>query len=235
MRGAVEWSYGLLNENEKSLFRRLSVFAGGFTFEAAEAVCGGFQIDFLDLLTSLVDKSLLLTKEQSAGGGEIRFRMLEVVREYAIEVFEANSEADEIRRRHFEYFLALGEKAEPQLLDIQSGEWFNRLEEEHDNFRTALDWSLERNPAQAARLAAVLRNFWIIRCHFTEGRKRILAVLERGGQEIPKAVRFKLFNGLGAFTRMQGDYATARKAYEQGLVEGTAANDLPQIAHSTEV
>jgi predicted ATPase/serine/threonine protein kinase len=230
MRGAVEWSYDLLSAHEKSLFCRLSVFAGGFTFEAAEAVCSGFEMDFLDLLTSLIDKSLLLTKAQS--GGETRFRMLEVVREYAFELFEASSETDEMRRRHFEYFLALGEKAEPRLLDIQSGEWFNRLEEEHDNFRTALDWSLERNQAQAARLAAVLRNFWIIRCHFTEGRKWILAVLERGGREIPKVVRFKLLNGLGAFTRMQGDYATARRAYEQGLVEGTAANDLPQIAHS---
>lgn len=232
MRGAVEWSYGLLSEPEKNLFRRLSVFAGGFTFEAAETVGGGFEMDFLDLLTSLVDKSLLLIKEQS-GGGETRFRMLEVVREYALELLEVSSEADEIRRRHLEYFLALGEKAEPQLLDLQGGEWLKRLEEDHENLRTALEWALERNPAQAAQLAAALRNFWAIRCHFTEGSKRILAVLERSSQQIPTRVRFKLFNGLGSFTRMQGDYATAQKAYEQGLAEGTAANDLPQIAHSS--
>jgi len=236
MRGAVEWSYGLLSEDEKELFRRLSVFAGGFTFEAAEAVCGGYeppeeQIDFLDLLTSLVDKSLLVTKEQFEGG-ETRFQMLEVVRDYTLESLKASNEEDTMRRRHADYFLALGEEAEPHLLATQSVDWLNRLEEEHDNLRTALEWALEYNPVKAAHLAAAMRNFWAVHNHFTEGRKWLQAALERGGLEIPVAVRFKLFNGLASLTLQQGDYATAQKVCEQSLVEGKAANDLRQIAYS---
>jgi predicted ATPase/serine/threonine protein kinase len=237
MRGAVEWSYGLLSEDEKKLFRRLSVFAGGFTFEAAEAVCGGYeppeeQIDFLDLLTSLVDKSLLVTKEQFEGG-ETRFQMLEVVRDYALESLKASNEEETMRRRHTDYFLALGEEAEPHLFgDAEGVEWLNRLEEEHENLRAALEWALESNPLKAAHLAAAMRNFWAIHSHFTEGRKCIQAALEGGGLEIPVAVRFKLFNGLSSLTLSQGDYAAAQKVCEQSLVEGKAANDLRQIAYS---
>ncbi len=236
MRDAVGWSYELLSEDEKGLFRQLSVFAGGFTFEAAETVYGGNeppkeQIDFLDLLTSMIDKSLLVTKEQSEGG-ETRFWMLEVVREYALELLEAGDEAEMIRRRHAEYCLAFGEEAESQLLGAQSVEWLNRLDEEHENLRAALEWALENSPIKAAHLAAAMRNFWVLHSHLTEGRQWLRAALERGALEIPGSVRFKLLNGLGAIVRMQGDYAAARKAYTQGLVEGKALSDLWQIAHS---
>jgi tetratricopeptide (TPR) repeat protein len=137
-----------------------------------------------------------------------------------------------MRRRHADYFLALGEEAEPHLLATQSVDWLNRLEEEHDNLRTALEWALEYNPVKAAHLAAAMRNFWAVHNHFTEGRKWLQAALERGGLEIPVAVRFKLFNGLASLTVTQGDYAAAQKACEQGLAEGKAANDLRQIAYS---
>ncbi len=235
VRGMVEWSYDLLTQDEKLLFRRLAVFAGGFSFEAAEAVCGGEpleeQVDFLDLLTSLVDKSLLVTKERS-GDGEPRFRMLRVVREYALESLEASDEAETMRRRHAEYFLAIGEEAEPHLQAVRGAEWLDRLTAEHENLRAALTWSLEKSPVEAARLAGAIRNFWAVRCHFTEGRKWLQAAIERGGPGIPGVVRFKILNGLGAQTRMQGDYAAARKVYEQGLSEGKTANDVRQIAHS---
>src|SRR5204863_9738631 len=126
MRGAVEWSYELLTEAEKRLFRQLAVFAGGFTLEAAEAICDGMStqgIEVLDLITSLVDKSLLVSRVQI--NRESRFRMLEVIREYAGEALEANGEAEEMRHRHAGYFLVLGE-AEPHLNSAKGAEWVNR-------------------------------------------------------------------------------------------------------------
>ncbi|MBA3694597.1 MAG: protein kinase, partial [Acidobacteria bacterium] len=198
MRGAVEWSYDLLTEEEKCLFRHLAVFAGGFTFEAAEAVAGchfsaagkeemiseqetleieQLTIDTFDGVTSLVDKSLLVSKEQA--NGETRFRMLEVVREYALELLETRGEAEAMRRSHAEYFLALGEEAEPHLQSAQSVEWLNRLEEEHDNLRAALQWSLDRDAAIAARLAAGIWRLWTFHSYLTEGRGWLEAALEQ--------------------------------------------------------
>jgi non-specific serine/threonine protein kinase len=236
MRGAVEWSYDLLDEDEKRLFRRLSVFAGGLTFEAAEAVCADYDSDkesleILDPLTSLVDKSLLISKEQA--DGEMRFRMLEVVREYALESLEKNDEAEAMRRRHADYFLRLGEEAEPHLQGEQAAKWLNRLEEEHDNLRDALGWSLENDAALAACLAAAIRNLWIFHGHLTEGRKWFEAAFERGSLAVSAAVRFKLLNGLGLAARSQGDNEAAWKAYEEGLAEGRAANDFRQIVISS--
>ena len=242
MRGAVKWSYELLSEDEKKLFRRLAVFAGGFTIESAEAVCADYElqmtndepsedrIEVLDLVASLVDKSLLAAKEQT--GGETRFRLLEVVREYALESLETSGEAEAMRRRHADYFLALGEASEPHLQGAESVEWLNRLEEEHDNLRAALANLLERDAIMAARLAAAIRSYWTHHNHLVEGRKSLKAALERGAAA-PAAVRFKMLNGLALAARLQGDYAAAREAYEQGLAEGKAAKDLQQITMSS--
>jgi len=252
MRGAVEWSYDLLTKEEKCLFRHLAVFVGGFTFEAAEAVAGcglpvagkeeirseqetteieQLTIDIFDGVISLVDKSLLVSKEQA--NGEIRFRMLEVVREYALELLETRGEAETMRRRHAGYFLALSEEAEPHLQAARAAEWLDRLEEEHDNIRAALQWSLERDVAMAARLAAVIRNLWIFHSHLMEGRRWLEAVLERGSLDVPATVLFKLLNGLSVTALYQGDYQTTRKIYGEILATGRAANDLQQIAVSS--
>ncbi len=251
MRGAVEWSYDLLTKEEKCLFRHLAVFAGGFTFEAAEAVAGcrlsvageeemisehetaeieQLTIDTFDGVTSLVDKSLLVSKEQA--NGETRFRMLEVVREYALELLEAGGEAEAMGRSHAEYFLALGEEAEPHLQAVQSEEWLNRLEEEHDNLRAALHWSLSRDTTMAALLAAGIWRLWIHHCYLTEGRGWLEATLEQSGNA-PAALRFKLLVGLGVTARSQGDYDTARNVFEEILETARAANDLQQIASSS--
>src|ERR1019366_8158839 len=151
MSGAIDWSYELLTEDENQLFRRLAVFVEGFTCEAAEAVVGGkgsvalkedaaekgttnvveSMIDVLDGTTSLADKSFLVAKPQSRG--DVRFRMLEVVREYALDRLEASGEAEEMRRHHAAYFLGFAEEAEPHLQGAQPAVWLNHLEEEHDN------------------------------------------------------------------------------------------------------
>jgi non-specific serine/threonine protein kinase len=240
MRGAIEWSYDLLTADEKRLFRRLGVFTGGFTLEAAETVAGGRwpvaveekishpATEVLDLVMSLADKSLLAQKERADGSA--RFRMLEVVREYALDALTLSGESEAARRNHAAYFLALGEEAEPHLQAGQSSEWLDRLEEEHDNLRAAMHWALEQEVATAARLAGAIRTFWTVHGHLTEGSGRLRAALERAGRGVPLGVRFKLLNGLGPLARLQGDYETAREVYEAGLAEGRAANDLRQVA-----
>jgi predicted ATPase/DNA-binding winged helix-turn-helix (wHTH) protein len=225
VRGTIEWSYELLNEEEKRLLRRLGVFAGGFTFAAAEAVCSKDkfhkeEIKVLDSLTSLLDKSLLVLKEQP--DDEPRFRMLEVVREYALELLETSGEAEAIRRSHAAYFLMLGEEAEPHLQGEKSVEWLNRLEEEHDNLRVALRWSLENDAEIAARLAAAIRFFWIFHAHLTEGQGWLKTALERADNSPPN-VRLKLLNGIGIAARNRGDYETARLMHEEVLADNCEA------------
>ena len=242
MRGAVAWSYDLLGEDEKRLFEILSVFVGGFTFEAAEWVCENYksraagdesaqpEINPLDGITSLVDKSLIISKEQA--DGEMRFRMLEVVREFALEALRAHADADAVCRSHAEYFLALGAEAEKHLKKEDSVVWLNRLEEEHDNLRAALRWSLKNEPRLAAQLASSIRLFWFLHSHLAEGRGWLEAALEkvRGDASVP--ARFSLLNVLGTLARFQGDYKAARRAYEELMAEGSAAGDQWQIAEA---
>jgi len=146
LRGALDWSYDLLADRERLLFRRLSVFAGGWTLGATEAVGtgGGVEdVDVTDLLSGLVDKSLVVAEAGSTAGG-LRYRMLEPVRQYARERLEEGDEEDAVRRRHAMFFLALAEEAEPAVEWGQQQERLERLETEHDNFRLALQWLLEQ-------------------------------------------------------------------------------------------
>ena len=184
-------------------------------------------IDVLDGITSLVDKSLLVSKEQS--DGEMRFRMLEVVREYALEFLEANGEAEAMRLSHAAYFLAFGEEAEPHLPSAESVRWLNRLEEEHDNLRTALEWSLENDIKTAARLLAAIQMFLITRGHLTEGRRRSAAVFEKS-DDIPVPARLKLLIGAGQMAYWQGDYQSSRDLFETGLAASREAGDKRHVA-----
>ena len=141
LRGSLDWSHALLGEPERKLFARLSVFAGGWTLEAAEAVCSGEGVDrdeVLDLLGALVGKSLVVAR--TSADGAMRYRMLEIIRQYAREKLEESGEADEVRGRHAAFFLALAEEAEPELEGPQQGLWVEQLEGEHDNLRAALSW-----------------------------------------------------------------------------------------------
>ncbi|HSE25752.1 MAG TPA: protein kinase [Pyrinomonadaceae bacterium] len=232
MRGAVDWSYELLTDDEKGLFCKLAVFAGGFTIDAATSVMAssgseGSMIDVIDGVTSLVDKSLLVTREQA--DGEVRFRMLGVVREYALEHLDAGANADATRAAHAAYFLSLAEEAEPHLQGWQPAKWLNRLEEEHDNLRAALRWSVAHNVETAGRLAAAIRYFWNFQGYLTEGLRWSESVLNLG-QDVPTAARWKILSMAGNLARFLGNHHTARDMYDEGLVEGRAVNDLSQIS-----
>ena len=229
MRGAVEWSYELLTEEEKRMFRQLSVFAGGFTLQAAEAICdcGSTEdIEVLDLITSLVDKSLLVSK--SHANRELRFRMLGVIREYAGDFLETSGNAEEIRERHAIYFLALVE-ADLYLDSVKANQWIDRLKEERYNLRAALRWSLVKDPEIAARLAAGLGEFWILHGYLTEGREWLEEALRRAN-EVPASVRRKVLIAAGRMAQLQGDREKARNLYEEGLASARAAGDLHQLA-----
>jgi predicted ATPase len=171
LHATMDWSHELLPEEEQILFRRLSVFAGGFTLDAAEAVCAGEDLErdaVLDLLSHLVDKSLVMAREES---GEARYRLLETIRQYGREKLSESGEAELFRERHAGYYLALAEEAEPELSGDRQGEWLQRLEAEHDNFRAALGFSLEGGDARLGlRLAGVLGGFWYKRGYLREGR-----------------------------------------------------------------
>ncbi len=231
MRGMVGWSYNLLGESERVLFRRLSVFRGGFRLEAAEDVCSSLNaatgVETFEILASLVEKSLVIKRE--LGGGELRFNMLEVVREFAAEELAASGEDFEALELHARYFTSFAEEMEPK---VQAGEadTFRRLEEDHDNFRSALRWSLASAPDLAIRLAVALRNFWILHGHLNEGFGWLAAASEIGGP--PAGARFKLMNGLGLAARFRGDHETARRAYIAGLAAGEEAGDKAGIAIS---
>ncbi len=235
MRGAIQWSYELLEEDEKILFRHLAVFAGGFTAETAESVVSRpvsvaeekLQItDVFNLLDSLIDNNLLVSKEQT--DSNVRLGMLEVVREFALECLEESGEAEIVRRGHSELFLALAEEAEPNLTGGKSIKWLEKLETEHDNFRAALRWSLEQEPETAARMTAALRQFWTNRSHLTEARSWLEAALEKS-DNAPSATRFKLLGAFGLVARNQGDYAATRRASEESLAASRAIKDLRQI------
>jgi predicted ATPase len=163
----IDWSHNLLSEAERILLRRLAVFAGGWSFEAAQAVCGeGIDEDVLDLLTHLVDKSLVAVEEERE---EARYRLPETIRQYARDKLYESGEAEQTRDHHLDFFLQFAETAEPKLRSAEQLEWLNRLETEHDNLRTALAWSLESSKSDLAlQLAGALYYFWVLRGNFSE-------------------------------------------------------------------
>jgi len=162
LRALIDWSYDILDENEQLLLRRLSVFAGGWTLEAAEEVCEGDGIDsydVLDLLTQLVNKSLVVVMEGSQGG-ETRYRMLETIRQYARDKLAETGKGESIRDRHLAYFVKMAEQAEPELFRSNQGLWLKRLDAELDNLRTALEWALTKDIEAGLRIVSTPWRFW---------------------------------------------------------------------------
>lgn len=218
LRAALDWSYDLLSEPERALLRRLAVVAGGCHVEAAEAICSGDGVhadEMLDILASLVDKSLLTV---DTAHGEARYHLLETMRRYALEKLEQRpDEAAAYHRQHRNWYLQLAERAAPELRGPDQARWFDRLEREHDNLRAALEWSLATpgEATEALRLAARLSHFWYARGHQSEGRRWLEAALARDGA--PAALRATALDGAGVLAHSQGDYAAARAFHEQSL------------------
>jgi len=202
---------------ERTLLRRLSVFAGGWTLEAAEAVAAGDGIQpyaVLDLLAQLVDKSLVLTEEQR---GAVRYRLLETIRQYAHDRLQEAGEVERTRDRHLAYFLALAEEAEPKLRGVEYQRFLDRLEEEHDNLRIALEWGLSpaRGDEAALKLSGALAWFWWLRSYHDEGRRWLARALE--GTPVRSAARMKALLGAGYLAQHQRDLLAARALLTESL------------------
>jgi predicted ATPase/class 3 adenylate cyclase len=212
LRGAIAWGYELLDADEQALFRRLGAFAGGFTLEAAEAVCNpdvDLEVDLLDGVASLVDKSLLQQVDQA--DGEPRFSMLGTIREFALEQLEVSGEAETVRRRHAEHFLALAEEAAPRLRGKDQVAWLARLDTEHDNLRAALNWFARTGAVEERQcLAASLWWFWFLRSYLSEGRAWLEEALQADpAQQRSRARDWAAFVA-GAVATLQSDFETAR-------------------------
>ncbi len=226
LRDTLAWSYELLDEAERTLFRRLSVFVGGWTLESAEMVCSGEHlpaVDVLNVLGSLTDKSLV----QRLGGpiAEPRFGMLESVREYGLEQLEACGETAAARRRHLDWCLALAERLAPERFDPAQAAI---LKHEQDNLRAALDWAREhREVALGLRMAGALAGFWWVNGYPREGSAwldPLLALAE--GAEVPTAVRAKALHGAAVLANAQGEYARSKAQLTQSVALFRESGDV---------
>jgi non-specific serine/threonine protein kinase len=222
LRATVDWSYGLLSSTEQVFFNRLSVFAGGWTLEAAEAVCSGDGIateDVLELVARLVEQSLVLADEEV--GRERRYGLLETLRQYAREKLEASGEADSIGERHRNWYISFGQEAERNLSGPRQGDYFEQLAREHDNLRAALAHCLATDPVQGLALAANLTWFWLLRGHVPEGQEWLESLLERAdGSTISAAgaaSRAAALVAAGYLAIWLDDHETASARLEEGL------------------
>jgi predicted ATPase len=210
LRAAMDWGYDLLSAAEQKLFRRLSVFAGGCNLEGAEAVCdtkGDLDLDLLDGMASMVDKSL--AQQVQPAKGESRFVMLETIREYALEKLAASGEEALTKRAHAAYCLVLAEEATEQG-GAEGTEWLGRFACEHDNFRAGLEWLTETGDAEwGLRLGAALFRFWEMREYLAEGRGRLGKLLQLAGAVAPTKARGRALFAAGVLAGEQGDYASA--------------------------
>jgi predicted ATPase len=259
LRALIDWSYDLLDEAARRLLRRLAVFAGGWTLEAAEAVCAGDGIEaweVLDLLSRLADKSLVTTEERDE---EIRYRLLETIRQYARERLGEGVEETAIRDRHLSFFLGLAERAESEVRGPGQAGWLDGLEQEHDNLRAALEWALETEPEAALRLAVALGPFWAPRGYWSEGREALerglararratdepevqvaakrgsAGFVPRNGEEpvleaVAAELRSKALVWAGRLAEFQGEYELARQFAEKCLHLSRALGDQQGVA-----
>lgn len=254
LRALIDWSYDLLSEVERELFHRVSIFVGGFTLEAAEAVCAdsgppgrtkertkdsrprievpGLAIpryEILDLLALLVDKSLVIAEDQE---GRVRYRMLETLRQYGREKLALSEVEESIRRRHLTYFLEMALEAERKLRGSEQILWLQRLDLEHDNLRAALSWDAlsDADVSAGLRLAAALWWFWHVRGHFSEGREWLGEKLDRTSER--NGDRARALHAAGVLARNQGDYSAARAYSYESLEIKREMEDKQGIASS---
>jgi tetratricopeptide (TPR) repeat protein len=238
LAATLDWSYQLLVPAERALFRRLAVFAGGWTLAAAEVVCASDPVPeahVLDLLTSLVDKSLVLAEAESSGS-ELRYRMLETIRQYALDRLLETDETEAVRGRHRDWYVALAERAGRELIGPKQPVWLHRLDDELGNLRAAMDWSEQtQDGADAAlRLASGLHWFWRIRNYLGEGQARLEHALARNAGAITEA-RARALAFLGHLESIQGNPATAERLNTEALGVARAVGDAELIGSTARV
>jgi predicted ATPase/DNA-binding CsgD family transcriptional regulator len=239
LRNTIAWSYDLLSHDEKTLFRRLAVFVGGCTFEAAEAVCtahADLEIDVLEAVAALVDKSLLRQEEQA--DGQPRLLMLETIREYALECLKASGEAEAVQRQQAIFFLRLSEEAEPKIRGPEQSTWRTRMEAEQDNLRAALRWTLESQEVEMGlQLAGALLAFWRVSNQDREGRNWCEQVLALPGARARTVARAKALLAAGIMTMFQGDLPQAKLLLEESIAIGREAGTAGKrnLAHALAV
>jgi predicted ATPase len=224
MRTVFDHSWNLLSENERCVFRRLSIFRGGFDKKAAEHVAGAS----LPVLAALMDKSLVRHAPRSEG----RYDLHELLQQYAGEKLSESGELAQVSKRHFEFFLNLAEEIEPKLKSEAQGIWLERLEAEHDNLRAALQWSVkeEGDTALGLRLAGALADFWVTHGHLAEGRQWLEAALERS-QGALAPWRAKALQGAGELAYFHGDLAASRSLLEASLAIFRELGSKPGLAY----
>jgi len=232
LRQTIDWSHDLLADDERAVFRRLAVFVGGCSLEAAEAVCSGETIDsgdILDLLARLVDKSLVVAETE---GTEGRYRQLETIRQYARDRLLESGEARAALKRHLDWYVAMVARAEPEFFrGVESAYWLERLDREHDNLRAALQWSLDEQgeEREGLRMAAGLWRFWEIHGHLQEGRGWLENFLEATSGEV-SALRADAYTGAGILAFMLGDQQGASALHERSLALHRQVGDPDGIA-----
>jgi predicted ATPase/DNA-binding CsgD family transcriptional regulator len=221
LESAIDWSYILLSLAEQKVLQRLSVFAGGATMEAAETVCAGDGVelvDVLNVLSHLVDKSLVTATNPERG--EMRYRLLETIRQYANRKLAESAEVNESKNRHLDYFVRWAEIAEPSLNGADQLIWLQRFEMENDNLRAAMEWSLlvANRADKGLRLAAITAIFWKFHGHHNEGRLRLAAILEHEAAQLPTLVRAQALHRACVLAFYQSDYSAARALAEESLI-----------------
>jgi len=230
LRALIDWSYELLSAHERTLLARLSVFSGGFTLEAAEAVASGDPIDepaVLDLVSNLVDKSLVARER----AGE-RYRLLETIKQYAQERLDASGDADAVRSRHLAHYLALAEQARPELVGTDQAVWLKRLDTERENLLAAHAWSehAENGAELGLRLASALRRYWIIRGLPGIGYRLAVEALNRRDAQAHTYARCQGLFDAGQLCSWMGRYREAQGHLEESLAIARELDDRRSIA-----
>jgi len=232
LRALIDWSYLTLNEMEQDVLRRLAVFSGGWTFEAAEAVAG--EIEAMDGLSGLVNKSLVNVEEKE---GESRYRYLETIRQYAMEKLVESGDAADARTRHLTHFLNVSRRAEEKFGTAQRGMWVDRLELEHDNLRSGLGWALESDPESALQMVCSLAGFWLSRRHMTEGCNWCQTAISRAEALSPAGTnidqtRVRAYSALAMLFINHGEHQAGQVAARQAVALARQLDDPLQLARA---
>ncbi len=230
LRAAIDWSYALLTPTEQRLLRHLAVFVAGFSLDMVEAICADEALappQVLNLLSSLVDKSLVVA--ETVAGAQARYRLLETIREYALEKLQEAGETSQLHNRHLDLFVARAEETAPRLTGPHQQRWFNWLETEHDNMRAALAWALEYGRIEAGlRLAIALYQFWSVRNYWQEGLNWFERLLSRADERISLDVHVYACTYAAFLAEWRGSSQLAVKYGRRGVELGEAAGEANQ-------